>query len=313
MMDIIVTGGLGFIGKNFCLDVTDKFKNKYIIDKITYASDLDFYYEELKCRGWKLIVADVSQMNPCNKYFENSGLVVNFAAESHVDESFTNVDKFIMSNTLGTQKVIEFCITNKHRMLHISTDEVYGEQVASSVDESHLLAPTNPYAASKAAGDLFVQTYITCFNLNAKIVRANNIFGPRQLKEKVIPKAIYCANKNEKFFLHGSKDLRRHFLHTFDFNRAIIAILDNWDSHESLIYNVASDSDVSIRDLVLKIYEFLGADSQLVLHGNDRPFNDQQYSIDDAKLRFLGWSPTKDFWEEVFQLCKSKSFIEPRI
>ena len=308
-MDIIVTGGLGFIGKNFCLEMAHRFQKKYIIDKLTYASDLDFYYEKLKEIGWELIVADVCEIDQAFRPSVKSAVVINFAAESHVDESFENVDKFIMSNALGTQKVIDFCIKNDHKLLHISTDEVYGEQVSKAVDEKQLFNPTNPYAASKAAADLFVQTYITCFQLSAKIVRANNIFGPRQLAEKVIPKAIVSASKNEVFRLHGSKEIRRHFLHTTDFNRAILVILNSWNIDKNLIYNISSDSDISIKDLVTKIYEYMEADPMLVVSGKDRPFNDSNYSIDDSKLRSLGWSPQKDFWEEIHKLCSDKSFI----
>lgn len=311
-MNIVVTGGLGFIGKNFCASVSEKYVGKFIIDKVTYASDLDFFYDVLKPKGWKLIVADIVDIGNYRNNLVQNCLVVNFAAESHVDSSFSNVDRFTHSNALGTQKVIEFCLNNHHRLLHISTDEVYGEQAGAAVDETHILAPTNPYSATKAAADLFVQTYIKCFNLDAKIVRANNIFGPRQLVEKVIPKTILHAQNQLNFQLHGSKEIRRHFLHTSDFNNALQIIVQSWDQSSDRIFNIASDNDVSIRELVQKIYNLFSLGSDKIEIGPDRPFNDQQYAINDDRLRRLGWRPTRDFWIEIDKLCAESSYLLPR-
>ena len=310
-MNIIVTGGLGFIGKNFCESVSEIYVKKFVIDKVTYASDLDFFYEVLKPKGWKLIVADIVDIENYRHILEQNHLVVNFAAESHVDSSFNNVDRFTHSNTLGTQKVIEFCLKYHHRLLHISTDEVYGEQAGAAVDETHILSPTNPYSATKAAADLFVQTYIKCFNLDAKIVRANNIFGPRQLVEKVIPKAIFCAQNQLEFQLHGTKEIRRHFLHTSDFNNALQIIVQSWDQSSHRIFNIASDNDVSIRELVEKIYKLFSITCDKIEIGQDRPFNDQQYAINDDRLRQLGWSPSRDFWIEIQKLCSENSYLLP--
>ena len=174
-LPLIVTGGLGFIGKNFCKELNLQFSEKIILDKITYASDLDFYYNILKPLGWKLIVEDINS-GRISEHFQDfkNATCVHFAAESHVDNSFENADEFLRSNVMGTQEIIKLCMQNNFKLLHISTDEVYGETVGHQADEISPLMPTNPYAATKAAADIFVQTHIRCFGLNAKIIRANN-------------------------------------------------------------------------------------------------------------------------------------------
>ena len=307
---LIVTGGLGFIGKNYCA-LEEKWNcDKVILDKVTYASDLDFYYEHLKPRGWRLLVADTSDLNslPPDSFFCKS-LILNFAAESHVDRSFSNAAVFLRSNALGTLNLVEKALKSSSRLLHISTDEVYGEILTDSVDESAVLNPTNPYSATKAAGDILVQTYIKCFGLQAKVIRANNIFGPRQLDEKVIPKAIHAALQGDIFYVHGTKDLRRSFLHSSDFAAALDIVLDSWQESEFNLFNVAGEVDVSIRELVERIYTFCGADLSLIKIGEDRPFNDGAYQINDQRLRQLGWKPRANFWVELKDLCISRSYL----
>lgn len=308
---IIVTGGLGFIGKNFCNELSIDYKNKIILDKITYASDLDFYYSVLKDLGWKLIVDDLNSDKIADCFEALTKVqVVHFAAESHVDNSFKNAGDFLISNTMGTQSLIDLCLRFNFRLLHISTDEVYGESILSHVKESSPLTPTNPYAATKAAADIFVQTHIKCFGLDAKIIRANNIFGSRQLCEKVIPKAIKSASCKNEFLLHGDKPIKRHFLHTSDFTLALERLLTTWEVTAETIFNIAGDKNITIRELIEFIYEELSANSQLIKYGPDRPFNDQEYNIDDSLIRSLGWKPVADFWKELALLCSNRSFIE---
>ncbi len=308
---LIVTGGLGFIGKNFCQHLNDFKGVKIIIDKVSYASDLDYYYSNLKQGGWDLVVADVNQMNKLAAIFGlKDAIVLNFAAETHVDNSFSNARDFYENNVLGTLGVIEFCMDNNSRLLHISTDEVYGEVVEVAATELSKLNPTNPYSASKASADIMVQTYIKCFSLDAKIIRANNVFGPRQFHEKVIPKAIKLANERSKFYLHGSKRLVRNFLHTSDFADAVLTVLKTWSSDTSLIYNFAGADDIKIKELVEYIYRACDASLDLIGVTQDRPFNDEKYFIDDSAIRSLGWQPRIDFWNEIQNLCKTKSYLD---
>ena len=308
---IIVTGGLGFIGKNFCEAVSEYFSEKIILDKFTYASDLEFYERTLRPAGWELIPCDIAseKMKGLGNLLDNA-LVINLAAESHVDNSFSNATAFLKANTLGTLQLVEQCIRSECKLLHVSTDEVYGEITTNKVDEESVLNPTNPYSATKAAADILVQTYIKCFQLDAKIIRANNVFGRRQLTEKVIPKAIHLAHSKKPFFMHGSKDLHRHFLHTDDFASAIIAIYKNWTTSEHRIFNIAGDEQVNIRELVSYIYQRCQADKNLIKVGGDRPFNDAAYMICDKRLRRLGWKPKVDFWCALDELCDTKSVFK---
>ena len=308
---IIVTGGLGFIGKNFCRYVSGEFDNKLIIDKITYASDLDFFYTELKPKGWELIVGDVVNIEELVVGLPNLNrhLIINFAAESHVDNSFSNASKFLYSNGMGTLALLDFCRTHKNKFLHISTDEVYGENSGIGLTEDAALNPTNPYAATKAAADILVRTYIKSFKVDAKIVRANNIYGNRQLVEKVIPKAIYSAKNKKQFLLHGSKDLKRHFLHTDDFSEALLTVLGHWLEKRDVVYNVGANESVEIRKLVKYVYSTLNADPKLIQIGADRPFNDIEYEVNDDLIRGIGWSPKKDFWLEIHRICQSGSIF----
>ena len=308
---IIVTGGLGFIGKNFAHQASTQFKEKIILDKFTYASDLDFYYSVLRPLGWKLTVGDVKHVSTSlnNVKCSSNVLIVNFAAESHVDRSFKNAKQFLDANAFGTLSLLDFCRDYGHKLLHISTDEVYGEITGVGVSEDALLNPTNPYSASKAAADLLVQTYITCFGVDAKIIRANNIFGNRQYFEKVIPKAMYRASKSMPFEVHGAKNLRRHFLHTSDFYAAIMKILISWFDSDERIFNIRADSVIGIHQLVEHIYNFYEADLDLISTGKDRPFNDSEYQVDDKKLRNLGWEPKVDFWSALDTLCSDNDIF----
>ena len=307
---IIVTGGLGFIGKNICRYLSEHFSRKLIIDKVTYASDLDYYHDELKTLGWELIRCDINAIDQIVDQIPSEAIVLNLAAESHVDKSFENVKDFISSNVLGVQKLATYCINANHRLLHISTDEVYGEQTEHAVDECCPLSPTNPYSATKAAGDIFVQTYSRCFGLDAKIIRANNIFGARQLDEKLIPKAIKFASGKQIFYLHGKKELRRHFLHTDDLARALMVVLRNWTSDTNKIYNIAGDFEVLVSDVVRFVYARIGCDDTYIEYTNDRPFNDTRYMINDNVIRSLGWAPNINFWSELEKLCDDLSFLK---
>lgn len=311
--NVIVTGGLGFIGKNFCAFLHDHFQHKVIVDKLTYASDLDFYYNVLRPLGWELFVGDVNDISQLKlPAFVDGGTIINFAAESHVDISFGNAGDFLHSNTSGTLKVIEFCISRNYRLLHVSTDEVYGEITGVGVTEDAPLLPTNPYSATKAAADILVQTYIKCFSLDAKIIRANNIYGSRQLVEKVIPKAIFSAAEKKQFFLHGNKGLSRHFLHTDDLSRALLKIMSTWLSSAEKIFNIRANEEISIQELVKGIYQSMGASEKLIVFGPDRPFNDASYQINDTRLRALGWEPIEKFNVRLQKMCDGLDFFAGR-
>ena len=313
---LLVTGGLGFIGKNFCKYFSFEYDEKIIIDKVSYASDLEFFNSDLKPAGWKLIVNDISNIKDIKDILGTHSIdIVHFAAESHVDNSFELSELFLKENTLSTLKLLNYINSSdaEIRLLHISTDEVYGQVSGSAATELTRLHPTNPYAATKAAGDLLAQTYRTCFNLNLKIIRANNIYGPRQFEEKLIPKAILNSKRSKNFVLHGTKKVKRHFVHVEDFVNAIEVVFTNWDTDKFYIYNIAGDVSYLISNIVSEIYSQNGLmPSQFIAIGPDRHFNDIEYHVNDSRIRALGWKPKKDFWKELMKLNQQSSVLEKK-
>lgn len=307
---LLVTGGLGFIGKNFCRHLDLYYEKKIIIDIGGYASDYDFY-ERYLSQNWELHTSNFGDLDKFLMHGYHND-IINFAAESHVDKSFTNANIFFETNVLQTLKAVE-CLrasTCDYRFLHISTDEVYGERVSSAASEEACLQPTNPYSVSKASADLMVQAYKKCFGINVKIVRANNIYGDYQLTEKLIPKAILYAKKKDIFYLHGNQSLKRHFLHTYDFYNALVCILSSWEKDKNFIYNVAGEKSYEVREIVEFLYTLGGLDpSEFVQVGEDRPFNDKDYKIIDDKIRDLNWRPSVPFYETLESMFRNNKIL----
>lgn len=301
----LITGGLGFIGKNFCNFIASRYEKILIVDKVTRESDLYFYKKILaiKC---DLIECKVSE-------FDLSGIecdlidVFHFAADSHVDDSFSSSLSFSKNNYLETHFLIEGLIKSEknYRLLYVSTDEVYGDSGYDYADEATLLSPTNPYAASKAAADLLVQTYIRCYNINAKIIRPNNVFGPFQHRDKLIPKLFFCAEHSETFFVHNGGKMKRSFLHTEDFNHAMVTILKNWHCKEK-IYNIGSREEFSVLQVIDIIEKITKKRIKINNEGvKDRPYNDKSYRVDCSALRSLGWTADREFLTELYLLQRN--------
>lgn len=307
----VVTGGLGFIGKNFIKQLKPKYANIFIVDKLSKYSDIDFYEENypeidvLFCR-----VKDFRLEPYVRKYASVD--VYNFAAESHVCDSFDNGPDFVLANAYDTSMLLEQVknFRDNVRLIHISTDEVYGERVTKPALEADSLCPTNPYAASKAAADMLVQTYARCYKIDAGIIRANNIYGSQQHVSKLIPKAIYYASQKKLFPVHGDGLQVRHFLHTSDFSDAIFCLLANWETLETRIFNIAGDVEYSVRDILTSVYESFGLESSgYISYEADRPFNDRRYLVDDSAMRALGWTPKIDFPSKLNSMCNNNDFF----
>ncbi len=304
---LLITGGLGFAGKNYYFKNRYKWKNIIIIDKNSYASDLK-YFKKIKLKNHKLIIGDICKKNLYDKYITPQTTIIHFAAESHVDKSYNSSLNFTMSNTYGSHVLLEICRKKKpKKIIFISTDEVYGETFKYK-DEKSLLEPTNPYSASKAGADLLAQTYIKSFKLPIIIVRSNNIYGNRQHSEKIIPAIIKALTTRNKVLIHGRGQTLRHFLHVDDFCEAINLISKKSKVRE--IYNIRGEKCYKILDLVKmmskvknlnykKCYKFI----------TDRPFNDKIYKISVSKLKKLGWREKRVFNEEIKNLIINKSFI----
>lgn len=232
--------------------------------------------------------------------------IINFAAESSVDRSFVDPVYFTRNNILCAQNVLEFYRLNRgiSRFVHVSTDEVYGDQQFDANEDSKLL-PTNPYSATKASIDLIIGAYIQSYGLKISIVRPNNLYGPGQYPEKIIPMSFHCLRSGLKIPLHGDGSTLRCYLHVIDFARALDCV---WHNTDVGVYNVGTDVETSTLDVakmviatVLKTADY----SQHVEFVPDRMYNDKRYSCDLTSIRLLGWAPTIDLHEGIAMLTES--------
>jgi len=297
---IIITGAAGFIGSH----VYDHFANLFpraeitIIDKMTYAANLKNIPSVENNPNHKLVIGDLVDFDMCLKVTNNADLVINLAAESHVDKSFNNSIIFSKSNELGTHTLMEACKQNNvKKIIHVSTDEVYGENIDKPFKEEDRLNPTNPYSASKAAAEMIVKSYHKSFKLPVIIVRANNIYGVRQYPEKIIPKFILRCIEGKPLQIHGDGTNLRHYLSAIDFACALELLLEKGLNGHA--YNIASDIELSNLEVAGLISTHFKNKNVVIEHINNRPFNDSRYAVDDKKLRDLGWSPQRSLIEDL--------------
>jgi len=289
---IIITGGAGFVGSHIYDHFASVYPNSEIIilDKMTYAADIRNIPNISVNPNHNLVEGDVSNLDICMKVTKNADLVLHLAAESHVDNSFGNSMIFTKSNTLGTHVLIEACKRNNvKKIIHVSTDEVYGENTSGIFLEDDQLNPTNPYAAAKAGAEMIVKSYIKSFKLPIVTVRANNIYGIRQFPEKIIPKFSLRALNGLPLILHGNGSHLRHYLSAYDFARAL-ELLSTKGSHGE-VYNIASKIELSNLEMANLVNSIIRPGIDEVRFTSDRPFNDSRYYVDDSKIRSLGWKP----------------------
>lgn len=301
MHKIVVTGGAGFIGSHVAERMVQEFPQAefVILDKMTYAADFN-NIDHLLLRGKRrLVVGDIADFELALRVTENADCVLHLAAESHVDNSFGNSLRFTHSNTLGTHSLLEACrINSVPKIIHVSTDEVYGEIAEGIHNETDGLNPTNPYSASKAAADMLVNSYIHCFEMPIISVRANNIYGTRQYPEKIIPRFTMQALTGHKFTLHGNGQNRRRFLAAEDFADALVILLAR--GAEGAIYNIGSEHEFTNLEIARMIAGHFGLRAEtLITFVEDRPFNDCRYAIDSSKLHALGWEPKRPLIEHL--------------
>lgn len=305
MKNVLITGGCGFIGSHFVNEMVVKYPDVYFmnIDAMYYCASLSNVTVS-NYPNYQFVHGNINDYNLIAYLLtsKNIDTIVHFAAQSHVDQSFLESFKYTDDNVKGTHTLLE-AVKNVNRdilFLHMSTDEVYGESGIDSdpKHEKDLLCPTNPYAASKAAAEMFVQSYQHSFNLRTIIVRGNNVYGPNQYPEKLIPKFIQTLRKGEKCTVHGRGDSLRSFIHVFDVCSAIDTILSKGTVGE--IYNIGSDpeNERSVMEVVTQLVSLIKADHDIapyVTYVPDRPFNDKRYFISNSKLKRLGWKPTITF------------------
>jgi len=307
-MNILVTGGCGFIGSNFINYLLNTRLDIYIIniDCLNYcASETNVVANP----RYRFIKGNITSKDLISHILEEYKIdtIVHFAAQSHVDNSFDNSIQYTIDNVLGTHTLLQAAkeYGRLSRFLHFSTDEVYGE-----VDRDHpgcheksLLNPTNPYAATKAAAEFIVRSYYHSFKLPTIIVRCNNVYGPNQYPEKLIPKFIKLLNEGKRLTIHGKGDTRRNFIWAEDVARATCLILEKGTVNE--IYNIGTDSEYSVLDVASLLIQSMTGECNIndyITFVSDRPFNDFRYSVDSTRLRDLGWVEKNTDFEANLQL-----------
>eukprot|EP01127_Copromyxa_protea_P002955 TRINITY_DN12866_c0_g1_i1.p1 TRINITY_DN12866_c0_g1~~TRINITY_DN12866_c0_g1_i1.p1 ORF type:complete len:350 (+),score=29.98 TRINITY_DN12866_c0_g1_i1:1-1050(+) len=303
---VLVTGGLGFIASHMVIHLVTKYPEYLIInyDKVDYCSSFEYLKEIESAPNYEFIEGDILNSGLLSVLFQKYKVawVIHFAAQTHVDNSFNNSISFTKNNVLGTHVLIECCRkANVQKYVHVSTDEVYGESAyddTGALEHVSLLRPTNPYAASKAAAEHIVLSYYKSYNFPCIITRSNNIYGPHQFPEKVVPKWICLLEKGWKLPVHGDGSHRRAYLYVKD-------VVDAYDTvlHKGVIgevYNISSDTEYSNIQLAQFLLKKYGRKVEDVLEFvEDRIVNDERYYIIDNKLRELGWTPKTSFEDGI--------------
>ena len=301
-MKVLVTGGLGFIGSNFCRYMLSENPDYELInvDKIGIGANPANLHDIENDKRYTFIKGDICNPQLMNRLVHQVDAIVNIAAETHVDRSITDPYVFLQNNTLGTFTILEAIRKHNHkaRLLQVSTDEVYGEALEGSFTENTPPKPSNPYSASKAAADMFVLSYHKTFGLNVSITRCTNNFGPYQLPEKLIPKTIIRALRDLPIPIYGSGQNIRDWIYVQDHCEAIAKVLKNGNPGE--IYNVSAGNEIPNIEIAKKIIGFLHKPESLITFVEDRPGHDTRYSLDSSKLRSsLGWQAKCSFEKSI--------------
>ena len=297
-MKFLICGGYGFIGSAFIRNHLENNPNDEIIniDNMSLGSNkanLDMLKNNDNYLHEK---GDISNLKLVEKLSKDVDVIINFAAETHVDRSISNPKPFIETNILGTYSLLEASKNNEKLFVHISTDEIYGdlEREQKPFTELDNLKPSNPYSATKASADLLVQAYMRTYKNNCIITRCTNNFGPFQFPEKLVPKTIIRAHKDLKVPLYGDGNQVRSWIHVIDHIRAVDLLVHKGKPGE--IYNITAWNEISNKEIVEKILNKMEKPLNLIEFVNDRPGHDKRYSIDSTKIqKEIGWSPTYDF------------------
>jgi dTDP-glucose 4,6-dehydratase len=297
-MKILVTGGLGFIGSNFVRYMIEEAgadaADIVIVDALKYGSNEN----NLKNLDYNFVKGAICDYDLMAELVAEADAVVNFAAETHVDRSISNPYAFVESNVIGTYTILEAIrkANSNVKLVHISTDEVYGDIEKGSFTEEDMLKPSSPYSASKTSSDMFVLAYVRTYGLNAVITRCTNNYGPYQFPEKLIPKAIIRAKMDKKIPIYGTGKNVRDWIFVKDHCDAINLVLEAGEGGE--IYNVASGEERTNLEVVSDILRIMGK-PDLIEFVEDRPGHDIRYSLDSSKLMRLGWKPGHSFREGI--------------
>jgi dTDP-glucose 4,6-dehydratase len=290
---LLVTGGAGFIGSCFSRQaVLDHGDEVVVLDALTYAGNLENLTTLEGAKNYRFVHGSICDANVVAAAVEGCAAVVNFAAESHVDRSLQDPDVFLETNVRGPRILMAAALRAGARFVQVSTDEVYGSLGATGrFTESSPLAPSSPYAASKAAADLLVGAYRTSYGLDAVVTRCGNNYGPRQFPEKLIPLFITNALDDQSLPLYGDGLNVRDWIHVDDHCRAIRLVMER--GVDGAVYNISADTERTNREMCEAILRELGKSWGLVRYVADRPGHDRRYALDSSRLRSeLGWMPS---------------------
>ena len=316
-MRLVVTGGSGFIGSNFIhtmfhlrgaiscpdlrkheLEISKEELEILNIDNLTYASDERNLAGIDEIEGYNFLEIDIANRTAVERAFEEfrPDYVVHFAAESHVDRSIESGDIFVRTNVLGTQVLLDVSRNyGVKKFVHVSTDEVYGSIEVGSFTEEDKIVASSPYSASKAGSDLLALAHHITYDFPVVITRCTNNYGPRQHKEKLLPKIVEMAGDGQEIPIFGDGLNVRDWLYVKDHCLAILRVLE--EGAPGSVWNIAGRDEKTNLEVVERVLSSLGAPPDLFKFVNDRPGHDRRYSLDDSKLRGLGWKPLIEFEE----------------
>ena len=318
-MKLLVCGGAGFIGSCFIRNHLKNNPDDTItnLDNLLIGSNLKNLDEVKTNPNYKFIKEDIKNHQTVNEISRDVDVIINFAAETHVDRSIADPKPFIETNILGTYSLLEAARKNDKLFIHISTDEVYGDaENKDSFTENDILNPRNPYSATKAGADLLVAAYHKTHGLKCITTRCTNNFGPCQHPEKLIPKTIIRAQKNLTVPLYGDGMQIRSWIFVLDHVQAIENLISKGKTGE--VYNITAWNEITNKTIVEKILNLLGKPTNLIEYVSDRPGHDRRYSIDASKIQNqTGWKPKYEFEqalkETVEWYAKNQKWWEPLV
>ena len=300
MKTILVTGGLGFIGSNFILFLLKNNPKIKItnVDACLTGSNIKNLKELKNYKKYQFVKANINNQKKINELVSKNDVVINFAAESHVDRSISNPKPFIDSNINGVYSILEAIRKYDKKLVQISTDEVYGSLKKSSAKENFPLNPSSPYSSSKASADLLAKSYHITYGLDVRITRCTNNYGLRQFSEKLIPKVIINAMNNKPIPVYGNGKNVRDWLYVIDHCSAIQKVMIKGKAGE--IYNISGNNEINNNTIIKTILKYMNKPTSLMKYVKDRPGHDFRYSLDSKKIKKeLKWEPKYNFEDGI--------------
>jgi len=299
-MKLLVTGGLGFIGSNFITKILEEKSDFEIVnvDAQLHGADKRNLSRIENNENYEFVNGNITNKRLMEELISKCDAVVNFAAESFVDRSINDANPFLVSNIRGTFTILDIITKQKKRMIQISTDEVFGSLPKGSADEQTKFNPSSPYAATKAAAELLINSFSITHNSDVVITRCTNNYGPRQFPEKLIPKTIILAKQERNIPIYGNGKNLRDWIFVDEHCDAVYEILINGKAGQA--YNISANNEISNVQIVHKILEIMGKSNDLIEFVEDRPGHDQRYSLDSSKIKNeFGWSTKINFEEGI--------------